>query len=255
MKQTEIYKNKFLKFIDFFLISIISLSIIFVIIESIQHYNLKYSTFFYIAEWIFTTIFLIEYVFRLINSKKPLNYIFSISGLIDILSICPAFLGIFMKNLRYLVVFRFLRLLRVLRIFKLTKFSQESLHLYQALKASIYKITTFFIFLLFTVLILGTTMYVVESELQTFASIPHSIYWAIVTITTVGYGDLVPLTALGKIISSIIMLLGYAIIAVPTGIVTSELNNISRKRSLRCVACHHQNNYKSNYCNNCGSKF
>lgn len=164
------------------------------------------------------------------------------------------FLGMFVVSVKYFIVFRFLRMLRVFRIFKLTKFSDESRHLYLALRASSYKISIFFMFLLFLVLILGTVMYVVESDLKTFESIPHCIYWAIVTITTVGYGDIVPLTTMGKVISSVVMLLGYAIIAVPTGIVTSELNNFKKKAKI-CKQCKSGNQVGANYCSSCGMKF
>jgi voltage-gated potassium channel len=219
------------KIFDTALLALIILSIAVVMLDSIQSYHQRYGRIFYIAEWTFTILFTLEYILRLVSIKKPLLYITSFFGVIDLLAILPSYLSVFFIGAQSLLVLRALRLLRVFRIFKLTHFLTEIDFLKAALSTSLKKITIFMLVVLFTVIILGSIMYLIENGENGFASIPDSIYWAIVTITTVGYGDIAPVTPVGKFIASIMMFIGYGIIAVPTGIVTNEMVNATRMRN------------------------
>jgi voltage-gated potassium channel len=209
-----------------------------------------------VLEWIFTILFTIEYILRLISIKTPLKYVFSFLGLIDLLAIIPAYLSLFFVGAQSLMVLRALRLLRIFRIFKLTHFLSEMEFLGAAVKGSLRKISIFMLIVVALVIIFGSIMYLVEKGENGFTSIPDSIYWAIVTITTVGYGDISPTTPLGKFVASIIMLMGYAIIAVPTGILTTEMAIAARDRNQKhevCPRCGkegHDNDAK--FCKNCG---
>ncbi|NJO92350.1 MAG: ion transporter [Chloroflexia bacterium] len=238
------------KWFDIALLCLIVFSVLLVITESVPEIGLKYSSFFLITELILTIIFTIEYIVRIAVSERPKKYILSFWGIIDLLSVLPTYLSIIFSGYHYLLVVRIFRLLRIFRILRLARFNRESAIIIEALKASYYKISIFLLAVFFLTILLGTLMYVVEGGEQGFTSIPQSIYWAIVTITTVGYGDLVPATAFGKFLSSFIMLLGYAIIAVPTGIVTVELSK--KTNDSECGHCKHKNPLKSNFCNNCG---
>ncbi|MEP7265083.1 MAG: ion transporter, partial [Bacteroidota bacterium] len=211
------------KVFDVSLLIFIVSSILVVMFDSIESWHLLYGDVFQIIEWIFTIIFTIEYILRLISIKHPLSYVFSFLGIIDLLAIIPSYLSIFFIGAQSLMVLRALRLLRVFRIFRLTHFLTEMQFLGVAISGSFKKICIFMLFVLMLVVILGSVMYLVESGENGFSSIPESVYWAIVTITTVGYGDISPVTPLGKFVASIIMLMGYGIIAVPTGIVTTEM--------------------------------
>ncbi len=238
------------------LISILA-SIAIVMLDSIPSLQAYEKTFF-ILEWAFTILFTIEYLLRLICIKKPWRYVFSFLGLVDLLSILPMYLSIFMAGAQSLLVFRALRLLRIFRIFKLTQFLSEMSFLREAIKSAAKKISIFTLFVLAIVIILGSVMYIVESDESGFTSIPDSIYWAIVTITTVGYGDIAPMTPAGKFIASLIMLLGYSIIAVPTGIITTEIALMSRsekKGTESCPGCGREG-HDSNavFCKYCGEK-
>lgn len=217
---------------DVFLLWIILFSVLVVMVESVPETGSKYSREFFVVEWIMTGIFTIEYLLRIWISPKPLKYIFSFWGIIDLLSIVPTYLSLFIGGYHYLLVVRIFRLLRVFRIFKLARFSSEARVLREALKLSLHKVSIFLMAVVAIVIILGTVMYVVEGGKDGFTSIPQSIYWAIVTVTTVGYGDLVPHTIIGKFISSIAMITGYAIIAVPTGIVTVAMAKSSEKKKM-----------------------
>lgn len=241
------------KLFDLVLLWAILLSVLTVIIESIPSIGQHYFFLFRSIEWGFTILFSLEYITRIFISPKPLKYIFSFWGLIDFFASIPTYLSFFLGGAQFLIVVRLIRLLRVFRILKMIRFTKEAIILIEALKASLHKITIFLFAVLVLVLILGTLMYVVEGQNKGFSSIPQSIYWAIVTITTVGYGDLVPQTVMGKFISSVIMLLGYAIIAVPTGIVTVEMAKKNNKTVL-CTHCKKQNPDEAIYCNNCGQK-
>ena len=211
------------KMFDITLLLLIIASIVVVILDSVDSYNSEYALLFDILEWTFTILFTLEYILRLICIKRPLMYMSSFLGIIDLLAIIPSYLTIFFPAANSLLVLRALRLLRIFRIFKLAHFLTEMQFLKAALKSSLKKISIFMLVVLSIVIILGSVMYLVEGRQNGFDSIPDSIYWAIVTITTVGYGDIAPVTAWGKFIASIMMFIGYGIIAVPTGIITTEM--------------------------------
>jgi voltage-gated potassium channel len=240
---------------DIILLWLILLSIAVVIMESIASVRNDYAVLITAAEWFFTISFSIEYIGRLYSSPNRYKYVLSFYGIIDLLSILPAYLGLFIPNLQYLLAIRALRLLRVFRILKLARFLKEGNILALALRASMYKITVFLTTVITLVVVVGTLMYVIEGEKHGFTSIPVSIYWAIVTITTVGYGDISPATPLGQFIASALMIIGYGIIAVPTGIVSSEITRISTTALQPCPNCK-QLVYPSNakFCSNCGFK-
>jgi voltage-gated potassium channel len=251
------------KVFDIILLGAILLSVVIVMLESVPEFNEKYGTFFSIIEWCFTILFSIEYVLRIISIRKPFSYIFSFYGVIDLLSIIPTYIGLLPlgTDASSLTVIRSLRLLRVFRILKLGKYLKEAKTLSKALIASKRKIIVFLGAIFTVVIILGTVMYLVETPEDGFTSIPRSIYWAIVTLTTVGYGDIYPVTALGQFIASIVMILGYAIIAVPTGIVTNELIKVDRNdedaniSTKACESCSKEGHDKDAvHCKFCGEK-
>ncbi|MEO6315138.1 MAG: ion transporter [Chitinophagaceae bacterium] len=225
------------KVFDVSLLVLIITSIIVVMLDSINRWNLLYGHLFLIMEWAFTALFTIEYILRLICIKKPWRYIFSFLGIIDLLAIVPSYLSFFFAGAQSLLVLRALRLLRIFRIFKLSHYLSEMQFLGVALRGSLRKISIFMLVVLNLVIIMGSIMYLVEKNQNGFDSIPDSIYWAIVTITTVGYGDISPTSPMGKFIASVIMLMGYAIIAVPTGILTTEMASVMRKKQVRSEAC------------------
>lgn len=236
---------------DIILLWLILISVLIVMLESIESLRNDFFTFFLLAELVFTALFTIEYIIRIWSSKDKLGYILSIWGAIDLLSILPTYLSFIDTGYHYLLVVRIFRLLRIFRILKMVRFTRESRLLITALRFSSYRIGVFLGTVVAIASFLGTMMYVIEGDAQGFSSIPESIYWAIVTITTVGYGNLVPVTVLGKILSSIIMLIGYAIIAVPTGIVTVEMSRVAGE-NLECNRCHTFNRVVANYCYHCG---
>lgn len=213
------------KLFDILLLWIIIISIIFVMLESVSSIDQKYHDILNIAEWVVTILFTLEYIGRVISVKKPFKYIFSFYGIIDFLSTIPKYISLFLVGTHALVALRALRLLRVFRVLKIARFIGESNQLAKALKASRAKISVFLFAMIVISIILGTIMYLVEGDANSgFTSIPRSIYWCIVTLTTVGYGDIAPTTPLGQFIAAFIMILGYGIIAVPTGIVTAEFS-------------------------------
>lgn len=241
---------------DVVLLWLILISIIIVMLESVPELGEKFTKVFFIVEWVLTILFTIEYLLRIYISHKPLKYVFSFWGLIDFLSILPTWLSLVYTGYHYLLIVRIFRLLRIFRVLKLVRFNAEAQILIKALRASIYKISIFFVVVLAIVTFLGALMYVVEGGEEGFSSIPQSIYWAIVTVTTVGYGDLVPHTVIGKFISSFAMIIGYAIIAVPTGIVTSSLvNRVQTGESKKCTTCSKENNESAIFCNFFGNQF
>lgn len=245
------------KLFDIILLVSILLSILVVVFESIPDNTAKMDHLYYILEWIFTLMFTIEYLLRIWTSRKKLSYIISLYGIIDLLSILPTYLSIVFTGSHIFAVIRMLRLLRVFRVLKLVQFLGASTILIESFKKSRYKISVFFLSIMILVTILGSIMYLIEGAESGFTSIPRSIYWAIVTITTVGYGDIAPATALGQFFASLIMLMGYAIIAVPTGIITSEISLASRKVKTNtqvCVNCNTANHDDDAlYCKNCGT--
>jgi len=222
---------------DLVLIWLILLSVATVILESVRGVRTRYGDLLYALEWFFTVLFTIEYVLRLLSVRRPLRYARSFFGIVDLLAIIPTYLSIFVPGSQYLLVIRILRLLRVFRLFKLSEYVAEADTLRLALRASRRKISVFISAVLLLVVIIGALMYVIEGEAHGFTSIPLSIYWAIVTLTTVGYGDLSPQTPVGQVLASIVMIVGYGIIAVPTGIVTAELAQAARQRNITRQSC------------------
>lgn len=243
------------KLFDIILLIAILSSILLVMLESIESFDIEYHKFLNIGEWIITILFSIEYILRLISIKKPLKYVFSFYGIIDLLSTIPKYLSFILVGSHHLVALRALRLLRVFRILKLARYIGASNRLIVALKASRAKIAVFLFFVIIVCIILGTIMYMIEGEENGFTSIPKSVYWAIVTLTTVGFGDIAPQTALGQLIASIIMILGYGIIAIPTGIVSSEITkNNTPLNTQACPNCLKENHTENaEFCYNCGS--
>ncbi len=213
------------KLFDVVLFLVIIASVLVVMLESIRDLRAGYGRFFYLLEWAFTFFFTVEYALRVYCLKKPSVYVFSFFGIIDLLAILPTYISWLLPGAQSLLVIRILRLLRIFRVFRLRQYFTEGKYMMQALKASQRKIAVFMFFIVLMVIVFGSLMYLIEGGLPDsgFTSIPRSIYWAIVTLTTVGYGDITPVTALGQFISAIVMILGYAVIAVPTGIVSAEM--------------------------------
>ena len=241
---------------DIILLYAILISIIIVMLESVREISTHYNTELKFLEWTFTVLFTLEYLARILTSPKPSKYIFGFFGVIDLLSIIPTYLTIFIPGSQYLIVIRGIRLLRVFRVLKLTRYMGESKILGQALWSSRRKIIVFLGVVLSLVVISGTMMYVIEGAQNGFTSIPRSIYWAVVTITTVGYGDIAPQTVVGQFFAMVLMLTGYAIIAVPTGIVTSEITMLEKEASdrKRCTECKSENDRDATFCKRCGKK-
>jgi len=210
------------KLFDVVLLVVILASIILVMLESFKSIDAKYHNLLNYLEWVITILFSIEYVLRIITVKKPLNYVFSFYGVIDLLSTLPKYISLIFAGTHALVALRALRLLRIFRILKLARYLGASENLATAIKASRAKISVFLFAVLIASTVFGTIMYLVEGEESGFTNIPKSVYWCIVTLTTVGFGDITPITPLGQLIATFIMILGYGIIAVPTGIVSAE---------------------------------
>jgi voltage-gated potassium channel len=227
------------KTFDIILLSCIVTSVIIVILESVNVFKNRFGDELRIIEWIFTLIFTVEYLARLWTVPYKRKYIFSFFGVIDLLSVLPTYLGFFFAGAQSLMVIRSLRLLRIFRIFKLSRYIGEGQNLARAMKASQHKIIVFLLTVLTSVIIFGTFMYMIEGPENGFTSIPKSIYWAIVTMTTVGYGDIAPQTAIGQTLASVIMILGYGIIAVPTGIVSAEMVQMKSREKLSTQVCPH----------------
>jgi voltage-gated potassium channel len=224
---------------DVALLVAIAASVIVVLLESMPEVRARHARLLYAFEWAFTILFTIEYVARLLSVHNQKAYVLSRFGLVDLLSIIPTYLSLLVDGTQSLTVVRALRLLRVFRILKLPGYTTEAGHLTRALHASRRKITVFVFTVLTIVLIVGALMYLIEGPEHGFDSIPRSVYWAVVTLTTVGYGDIAPETALGRFVASAVMILGYGIIAVPTGIVTAELVSADRaaRSGRRCAGC------------------
>lgn len=248
------------KTFDIVLLFMILGSILVAILDSVASLRARFGQTFLVLEWLFTFLFSIEYVLRIWLSRKPKGYIFSFFGMVDLLAILPTYLSFFVVNSQLLTVVRGLRLLRVIRILKLGRYVAEAEYLTKSLKASFQKILIFISFVLTIVLIMGTFMFIIEGPESGYTSIPVGMYWAIVTLTTVGFGDIYPVTPLGQFVSSLIMLLGYAIIAVPTGIVSSEMasqkwKNYRRPGTRSCPKCREASILETdNYCKTCGEK-
>ena len=243
------------KWFDVILIISIILSVFVVMLDSVASIKKEYGAFLYSVEWFFTILFTIEYILRLISVGRPTQYATSFFGIVDLLAILPTNLSIILPVSRFLTVIRVLRVMRIFRVLKLVQYLTEARVLTQALRASRRKITVF-LFAVFTlVIILGSLMYVIESEENGFTSIPRSIYWAIVTLTTVGYGDISPKTGLGQALAAVVMVIGYSIIAVPTGIVTAEISRAKEKEisTQSCPDCSAEGHDKDAvFCKHCG---
>ena len=217
------YKTKEGKQFDIYLLIAIVISVIGVILSSNEQIKNSYGILLSLIEWVFTILFTIEYALRIYTAKNKRKYIFSFMGIVDLLSIVPTYLFFFYPPIHVLVDIRVIRLIRIFRIYGLTRYMRGANTMQIALRSSRPKITVFLLFLSITVTVIGTLMYIIEGQSNGFEDIPKSIYWTIVTITTVGYGDVVPLTAVGRSLAALLMILGYAIIALPTGIVSAEI--------------------------------
>jgi voltage-gated potassium channel len=245
------------KAFDIVLVACITLSVLAVMLDSVASIHDQWGDELFYLEWVFTSIFTLEYFARLISVSKPAGYIFSFMGIVDLLSTLPSYIALFMSAPAYSMTLRLLRLLRIFRVLKLAYYLEESAVMAHALAASRRKLLVFLLAILLLVMILGTLMFAVEGPENGYTSIPESIYWAIVTLTTVGYGDISPKTPMGQAIASLVMILGYAIIAVPTGIVTVELARSHAKQNIviacpRCVLEGHAQDAR--YCRRCGER-
>ncbi|MCU1752566.1 ion transporter [Pseudomonas sp. 6D_7.1_Bac1] len=241
---------------DSTLLLIILASLVVVILDSIDEVHQNFANTLAYIEWGFTLIFLVEYVLRLYCSPRPLRYAFSFYGLVDLLAIVPGILALYYSDAQYLLIIRIIRMLRIFRVLKLLPYLKQAHYLLDALRGSKQKIIVFLLSVCTLVTVFGTLMYVVEGPEHGFTSIPKGIYWAIVTLTTVGYGDIVPKTALGQVISAMVMVTGYSIIAVPTGIFTAELANAMRGEQQQhdCPVCSkNQHEPSAAFCSRCGN--
>jgi len=244
---------------DVALLIFIALSILLVNLESVPSINSRYGDLLYFMEWVLTIFFTMEYLMRLYCSVRPWKYAFSLYGIIDLLAIIPTYLSIFIAGSHSLIIIRALRLLRVFRIFKMVGFLNQGTFIMNALRASRDKIFIFLFFIFVMVNIVGSIMYLVEGGSNSgFDSIPRSIYWAIVTMTTVGYGDISPVTELGQFLAAVVMIMGYAVIAVPTGIVSSEMISTKKEDEIStqvCMNCAKEgHDADASHCKYCGSE-
>jgi voltage-gated potassium channel len=224
---------------DITLLILIVASVAVIVLESVEAFRIRFSGFLVTIEWAFTALFTLEYLARLWTVTNKRKYVFSFFGIIDLMSVLPAYLGLFVAGTHSLMVIRTIRLLRIFRILKLSQFVGEGQNLVQALRASRHKITVFLFTVITTVIIMGTMMYMIEGPENGFTSIPRGIYWSIVTMTTVGYGDVAPKTDLGQMVASVLMILGYGVIAVPTGIVSAEMVSMKSREKLSTQMCPH----------------
>ncbi len=238
------------------LIAILS-SVVVVLLESVASVRARVGPILRAAEWGFTVLFTIEYALRLASVRRPLRYALSPFGIIDLIAILPSYISLVLPGAQNLLVIRLLRLLRVFRVLKLAEYLEESRTLVRALRASARKIFVFLLTVVTIVVVVGTLMYVIEGEEHGFTNIPLSIYWAVVTLTTVGYGDLAPATTAGRALAAVLMLTGYGIIAVPTGIVTAELTRVTGRpiSTQACPACGAEaHEHDAVFCRRCGTK-
>ena len=244
------------KAFDVSLLIAIGLSVTVVMLESVKSIQAEHAVLLRALEWIFTGLFTIEYIARLLCVRRAWQYAWSFYGIIDLLAILPSYINLF-TSANYVMVVRVLRLLRVFRVLKLAHFLEETDTLVTALRASRRKIMVFIFTVVAVVIVMGTLLYLIEGEANGFTSIPQSVYWAIVTLTTVGYGDITPHTPLGKLMASFIMVMGYGIIAVPTGIFSMELRQATKARDARvCANCETvESDRAARFCRRCGKPF
>ena len=242
---------------DQLLIVAILLSVVAVMLDSIQSIHNRYGALLYLVEWFFTLLFTVEYLVRLWISDRPLRYARSFFGVVDLLAILPTYLSLLVPGANYLLTIRTLRVLRVFRVLRLFEFMSEANVLARALLRARRKVAVFLLSVLVVITVFGSLMYIIEGPENGFTSIPESIYWAIVTVTTVGYGDISPNTPLGQVIASLAMITGYAIIAVPTGIVTAEISSAihAERFSRECPNCHlHDHQRDARFCRRCAAQ-
>ncbi len=240
---------------DIILLLLIFLSTFIVMMESVQVYDAKLHRFFVVSEIIITAFFTAEYILRIVTTQNKKDYVFSFFGIIDFLAILPFYLSLFFPITKYFLILRMLRMLRIFRIMNLLDFMNDGRFIVSALRNSSRKIYIFLLFLMIFSVIVGSLMFMVEGHREGFESIPQSIYWAVVTVTTVGYGDVSPGTPLGKFLSVLLMLAGYSIIAVPTGIVTAEMRNKRQNLEKICNRCGNDDiDDDARYCKKCGEK-
>ncbi len=226
------------KFFDVLLLILIVLSVILVALETVASIHDNWGKYFLIAEWTMTVIFTLEYVLRIWSTHKPMKYVTSFFGIIDLISIVPTYLSVILTGAHSLMVIRILRLLRIFRVFKMARYLAAGEYIVRSIRLSASKITVFLFFIILMVCIFGAVMYLVEGSINpAFDSIPRSIYWAIVTLTTVGYGDISPMTPLGQMVASLIMIMGYGVIAVPTGIVSTEMAKVKVRELISSEVC------------------
>ncbi|MBP0613067.1 ion transporter [Chryseobacterium sp. cx-311] len=243
------------KLFDICLLILIFLSTFIVMMESVPSFDLRFHTLFVVLEWTISLFFTAEYILRIITIRNKREYIFSFFGIIDLLAIVPFFLSLLLPVTKFFLIIRMLRILRIFRILNLLDFMNDGYLIVRALKNSSRKIYIFLLFLMIFSVIVGSMMYMVEGHKEGFESIPQSIYWAVVTVTTVGYGDVSPTTPLGKFFAILLMLAGYSIIAVPTGIVTAEMRNKRQNFEKVCSRCMNDDiDDDANYCKRCGEK-
>ncbi len=243
------------KVFDVILLIAILCSVIVVMLESVTTIGLRFHQVLYILEWVFTILFTAEYALRLYSAPRPARYAHSFFGIIDLMAVVPTYLSLIFSGAQMLLVIRIFRLIRIFRIFKLTRYLGEARALRTALAHSRYKISVFLTVILSTVVLVGALMHLVEGSASGFTSIPRSIYWAIVTMTTVGYGDIAPQTVLGQSLAALLMIMGYGVIAVPTGIVSAEMV-LSKKMEVRtCPSCHLADHEPDAiFCKKCGAR-
>ena len=240
---------------DVILIAAILISVFIVIIDSIENIHNQYTTYLFALEWFLTILFTCEYIVRLYCSPNPKAYATSFYGIVDLVAILPSYISLFFPTAQLLLIVRILRVLRIFRVLKLFQYTTEANVLLRSMLMARRKISVFLFSVLIVVTIFGSLMYIIEGPEQGFSSIPRSIYWAIVTVTTVGYGDITPNTPIGQAIAALAMLTGYAIIAVPTGIISAELmSEMQRERAIsRCSNCEKTGHEKdASYCKFCG---
>ncbi len=245
---------------DIALIICILASVLTIVLDSVAEISQKHGELLFATEWVFTAIFTAEYILRIFCIPRPFKYVFSFYGVIDLLAILPSYFSLFMPGSQYLLVIRILRVLRIFRILKLVRFINQSNLLVNALLASRLKITIFMFAIITLLVIFGSAMYLIEGPENGFTNIPVSIYWSVVTLTTVGFGDITPKTDLGRGIAAIVMVIGYSIIAVPTGIFTAELSQVMKRQKARadkriCTKCRKSGHEPdANYCRICGEE-
>jgi voltage-gated potassium channel len=244
------------KLFDVTLLIVILASVLAVSLDSVEAIHRDYHDELIIVEWFFTALFSIEFILRLLSVRRPFGYVFSFYGIVDLLAILPSFVSLLLPGTQHLLVIRILRLLRIFRVLKLGRYVSESQQLVSAIRNSRAKIFVFLFSVLTLVVVIGAAMYLIEGPKNGFTSIPRAMYWAIVTLTTVGYGDITPQTVLGQLLSSMLMIMGYGIIAIPTGIVTAELTSVTRSGPVTtrtCPSCLSEGHRAvSHYCSDCG---